>query len=77
MGREGFTGAFGYNCAYEKEGGNGHKESTSFVTEKEDADCEALYTSGWKGDEVAEKRVRPGVQLPGFDPGSQLGNLDK
>ena len=48
MGREGFTGAFGYNCAYEKEDGNGHKESTSFVTEKEDADCEALYTSGWK-----------------------------
>ena len=71
MGREGFTGAFGYNCAYEKEDGNGHKESTSFVTEKEDADCEALYTSGWK------ERVRSGVQLPGFDPGSQLGNLDK
>lgn len=81
MGLEGVTGASDCLHVYKKEDGSGRKESTSFVYEREEAECAALCTSGWKD---GVKWARKGWVLEsgclGFNPGSvysQLGKLDK
>ena len=81
MGLEGFAGASSCTCVCEKEEAKGHKESTSFVPEREDANCVALCAGGWKdGMEWPRKEWLLESSCLGLNPGStysQLGSLEK